>query len=95
MEITKLIEQLQEISDQYNGKVDVVLEYKFKNKIMITNKPRVYAKCIYYKEPKPIPNCWLAESWKIHVVISNRVKLYNDFKAPIGGYKLWENRLFN
>lgn len=91
MKITKLIEQLQEISDQYNGKVDVVLEYKFKNKIMITSRPKVYTKCIYYKEPKPIPNSWLAESWEIHVVISNRVKLYNDFKAPNGGYKLWVN----
>lgn len=95
MKITKLIEQLQKISDQYNGKVDVVLEYKVKDKIMITNRPRVYTKCIYYKEPKPIPNCRLAKSWEIHVVISNRVKLYNDFKAPIWGYKLWENRLLD
>lgn len=90
MKITKLIEQLQEISDQYNGKVDVVLEYKFWNKIMITSRPKVYTKCIYYKEPKQIPNSWIAESWEIHAVISNRVKLYN-VKAPIGGYKLWVN----
>ena len=62
MKITKLIEQLQEISDQYHGNINVVLEYKFKNKIMITSRPRVYTKCICYKEPKPIPNSILAES---------------------------------
>lgn len=91
MKITKLIEQLQEISDQYNGKVDVVLEYKFKNKIMITSRPKVYTKCIYYKEPKQVP--WsprLLETWKIHVVISNRVKLYTGWDA-YKKYKLWEN----
>lgn len=92
MKITKLIEQLQEISDQYNGKVDVVLEYKLKNKIMITSKPRVYAKCIYYKEPKIQPY-WLTKIWEVNVVISNRVKLY-DFDTPIEGYKLWENKRF-
>ena len=92
MKITKLIEQLQEISDQYNGKVDVVLEYKFKNKIMITSRPRVYTKCIYYKEPKPIPYSNIAESWKIHVVISNRVKLYTGWDA-YKRYRLWENKI--
>lgn len=93
MKITKLIKQLQEISDQYNGKVDVVLEYKFKNKIMITSRPRVYTKCIYYKEPKPIPNSWLAASWEIHVIISNRVKLYTGWDV-YKKYKLWENSIY-
>lgn len=90
MKITKLIEQLQEISDQYNGKVDVVLEYKLKNKVMINSRPKVYTKCIYYKKPKRKPY-WLTKIWKMCVVLSNRVMLYDDFKAPKGGYKLWVN----
>lgn len=90
MKICKFIEQLQEISDQYNGKVDVVIEYKLKNKVMISSRPKVYTKCIYYKKPKQMPY-WQTKIWKICIVLSNRVMLYNDYKAPIKGYKLWEN----
>ena len=77
MKLCKFIEQLQKISDQYNGNIDVVLEYKFGNKIMINSRPKIYTKCIYYKKPKIQPN-WLTAIWKLNVVLSNRVKLYNN-----------------
>jgi len=92
MKITKLIEQLQKISDQYNGNIDVVLEYKFGNKIMINSRPQVYTKCIYYKEPKPVPYCWLLNSWEVKVIISNRVMLYTGKYSKVT-FKLWENKI--
>lgn len=90
MKISKLIEQLQEISDRYNGNINVVLEYKFGNKIMINSRPKIYTKCIYYKNPKIQPY-WLTKIWELNVVLSNRVKLYNDKHKS--QYKLGKNNL--
>ena len=93
MKIDKFIEQLQEISDQYNGKIDVVIEYKLRNKVMINSRPKVYTKCIYYKEPRPIHWSYgLLESWKMKVIISNRVMLYKG-KYLWKSFKLWENKI--
>ena len=94
MKIGKFIKELKKLSKQYNWDIDVVIEYKLRNKVMINSNPKVYAKCIYYKEPIPVPWSYrLMESWKMKVIISNRVMLYNDYKAPIDGYKLWENKI--
>ena len=92
MKIGKFIEQLQELSDQYNGNIDVVIEYKLRNKVMINSRPKVYAKCIYYKEPKLVPYCWLLNSWEVKVIISNRVMLYTG-KYLWKSFKLWENKI--